>query len=92
MSNEERWVVVVDDSDCTVGMGGEGYLWQVANDYGGYYCMKNGHKGNPYMTTSPYPKSIFRDATEDEIKNWKENKQRANVQKHGKPRLWAGEF
>lgn len=88
--NDEKWVVVVDDSNCTVGMGGEGYMWQVANDDGWNYRMKNGYKGNPNFTTGPYSKSIFRDATQEEIKNWKENKQRAVVPLNNKPKLYEG--
>lgn len=74
----KKWIVTLDDSDCTVGVGGEGYLWEVDESKDHYY-RPNG--------VTPYPKYIFRDATEDEIKAWKENKQRANVPKHNKPRL-----
>ena len=77
-----KWVVVLDDSNCTVGIGGEGYLWEVDRDSGKYWMLKG--------IGSPYNKSIFRAATEEEIDNWIKNKTRANVPKHGKPLLYCG--
>jgi hypothetical protein len=74
--NNKKWIVVLDDSDCTVGVGGEGYLWEVNKSDDCYY-RPNG--------VTPYPKYMFRDATEQEVENWKQNKQRANVPKiHGR--------
>lgn len=77
-----KYVVVLDDSDCTVGVGGEGYLWEVDYDDGNYWRLKG--------IGSPYNKSIFRAATQTEIDNWVKNKTRANVPKHGKPLLYCG--
>lgn len=67
-----KWVVVLDDSMCTVGVGGKGYLWEAYQS-----TLENCYelKG----TETPYYKSIFRDATSEEIDNWLSNKCRAKV-------------
>lgn len=84
IKNEKpHWVVVVDDSNCTVGVGGEGYMWEVVQSPRNldWYDAAEEHRWYSYT------KSIFRDATEEEIKNWKESKTLAKVTPHGKPRL-----
>jgi hypothetical protein len=78
----KKWIVVLDDSDCTVGVGGEGYLWEVHDSIDGYY-RPNG--------ITPYPKNMFRDAAEEEIENWKRNKQRADIPLNGKKKLYKFE-
>ncbi len=78
---QNKWVVVVDDSNCTVGVGGEGYLWEVEQSEGNYYNAVKGFYN--------YNKSIFRDATEEEINNWLKDKTRANVPKNNKPKLYC---
>lgn len=70
---EYKWVVTVDDSNCTVGVGGEGYLWQVKE------CPWYQHCYSLKGVGSPYNKSIFRDATPEEVENWLNHKQRASV-------------
>jgi hypothetical protein len=89
--NSEKWVVVVDDSNCTVGMGGEGYMWEVMQEDNFYYRLKKKNIiPNDFFgpTTGPYDKSIFRDASEEEIKNWKENGQKATVPQNNKKKLY----
>lgn len=56
------WLVVVDDSNCTVRLGGPGYMWRLIGQSPQYeYCwMLEG-------VCSPYDKSIFRKATKAEI-------------------------
>ena len=85
MSKKSKWVVVLDDSNCTVGVGGEGYLHEVIDSDNSRYSQKESSWYN-------YNKSIFRDATESEIDNWVKYKKRANVPKHGKPYLYQDIF
>ena len=86
-----KWVVVLDDSNCTMGIGGEGYLWEVhpSSDYQRGYYNLNSRDGSIVYN---YNKEIFRAATKDEVDNWLKNGTRANVPKHGKPKLYTGEF
>jgi len=81
-SKKNHWVVVVDDSNCTVGVGGEGYLWKVTPCPWNWGCWRLDGAG------SPYDKSIFRDATEEEVVNWVRDGKRADVPKHGKSKLY----
>ncbi len=82
--NECKWVVVLDDSNCTVGVGGEGYLWLAKECpwYQDCYLLKG--------VGSPYNKSIFRDATPEEVENWLNHKQRASVPLNNMPKLYCG--
>lgn len=84
-----KWVVVLDDSNCTVGVGGEGYLWYaVQSTYNAdWYNLKRNKKDSEIAVYS-YGKEIFRDATKEEIKNWLENKIRADVPLNNKPKLY----
>ncbi len=54
------WVAVIDDSHCTVRLGGPGALWRMEADAGG---------GNVrlYGVSSPYGRAMFRRATAEEI-------------------------
>lgn len=72
----ERWVVVLDDSNCTVGIGGAGHLYKLIGQAA--YC-KDCWKLEG--VSGPYGKEIFRFATRQEIKDWKESKKRADVPK-----------
>jgi hypothetical protein len=83
-NNEDHWVVVVDDSNCTVGVGGEGYLWKVKQ------CWNYSNCWRLEGVCSPYSKSIFRDATKEEVKNWLKDGTRADVPENGKPKLYQG--
>lgn len=65
---EDFWVVVVDDSNCTMRVGGPGHLWKAKQCPWYEDCwLLNG-------ASSPYPKSIFREATKEEIEKWKSEK------------------
>lgn len=81
-----RWVVVVDDSNCTCGVGGEGYLWRAKQ------CSWYRHCYSLEGVGPPYDKTIFRDATEEEVANWLRDKTRAPVPPNGKPKLYRGGF
>lgn len=85
-NTKDHWVVVLDDSNCTVGVGGEGYIWRVTECSWNTACYKL--EGVP----SPYHKYIFRDATNGEIEDWIKYKKRALVPKHGKEKLYEGIF
>ncbi len=70
----ERWVVVLYDCDCTVGIGGPGYLHKLIGQsiyYKDHWKLDG--------IGSPYSKDRFRFATRQEIKDWKESKKRADV-------------
>ncbi len=58
------WLAVVDDSDCTVKLGGPGALWK---------CKRQSfHHPDCWeleRAVSPYSKRIFRKATETEVKD-----------------------
>lgn len=56
------WLAVVDDSSCTVRLGGPGRLWQF--DRPSYQCSGYWHIRG---VCAPYSKDIFRRATEEEI-------------------------
>ena len=60
MIKPNDWVVVLDDSDCTVKLGGPGYMWKVVNPINEIYFYLDG-------VPSPYSKHIFRKATKAEI-------------------------
>lgn len=84
---KEHWVVVLDDSNCTVGIGGEGYLQMATGE-----CPWD---NNCYLlegACTPYSKSIFRDATKEEVDNWLKNKIRADVPSIEGPRLYEYYF
>ncbi len=55
------WLAVIDDSHCTVRLGGPGTLWQLAGQSDNPVCWWLEGVG------SPYPKTMFRKATEAEI-------------------------
>ncbi len=56
------WLVVVDDSNCTVRLGGPGYMWQLVGQSPHYkHCWRLKD------VVSPYDKSIFRKATKAEV-------------------------
>jgi hypothetical protein len=59
------WLVVVDDSDCTVRLGGPGHMWRCKH--------QSFHNPSCWVLEgvgSPYSKSIFRKATEAEVQDW----------------------
>ena len=84
--SEYKWVVVVDDSNCTVGVGGEGCLREAKECpwYQHCYLLKG--------VKSPYNKSIFRNATPEEVENWLNYKQKANIPLNNKPKLYQGTY
>lgn len=62
-------MVVIDDSNCTVKIGGPGRLWEVdpsSNYSRGFYNLK----GRDGYVLYNYDQSMFRAATEEEIDNW----------------------
>lgn len=64
-----KYVVVVDNSNCTVRIGGACSLWEVchsSNYSGGFYNLKNSFGYTIYN----YNQSIFRAATQKEIDEW----------------------
>lgn len=59
--NPGDWVAVVDDSDCTVRLGGPGAIWRVRAEASPTTWWL-------HEVASPYTKTIFRKATADEIR------------------------
>lgn len=55
------WLAVVDDSDCTVRLGGPGALWRLEGQSASPGCW------NLEGVASPYSKRVFRPATQQEI-------------------------